>query len=81
MRLACDATTTAEVAFAFGQPQNPIQPQTAGTVVSFETTYAQVPASGTGYYRSGRARVSYGNKTVIAELIDFAAQWDPHYKL
>ena len=44
-------------------------------VVSFDTTYAQVPASGTGYYRSGRAKNEYGNQTVIAELIAFAAQW------
>jgi RHS repeat-associated protein len=38
--------------------------------------YAQIPASGTGFYRSGRPQVSYGNLEVLASLIEFASDWN-----
>src|ERR1041385_4000664 len=43
---------------------------------SFIPTYAQVPPSGTGYYRYGRPDVEWGDARVISELIAFAANWN-----
>jgi len=52
------------------------EPQAGGQVTaSYKATYAQVPASGIGYYRSGNPAIEYGNLVVISELIQFAAQW------
>ncbi len=48
----------------------------AGSAPSFTPTYAQVPVTGTGYYRSGRPAVEWGDQRVVSELIGFARDWN-----
>ena len=59
-----------------GQGPPPVQEPDEVLADGFAGLYAQMPTSGTGYYRSGRPAIEWGDPRVIAELIAFAAEWN-----
>lgn len=66
------ATTTAEVGFAHGKPQNPpAQPFDPCTAI-----IAQFPASGQGYYTYDSANQRYAQGEVVSSLVNFASNWN-----